>query len=426
MLVTGGAWLFDNLDQRLFSLVRTPALSDLMHLAPGDPAVQAFGKSVTAVFLIGWGLGGLTFGTLGDRFGPVRVLSLSILFYSVGTAASALSPDEHAFMVLRFVTGFGIGGVFGLAAAIIAGSFDGAARIGMLALLQILSTVGNIGAALVKMAVDQASAHPSNWRIVFALGGLPLIFAVIGLLRLREPEKWVRAQADHRLPIGVFGPYRALLADRAERRNLWIGALLAGAGVIGLWGVGEYTIDLQDILFRRYYAAHAAGGDVAALTASAKNLAYLLQMIGAAVGMGVFAWAAARYGRRPTFMVAYALAFGMTVFTYAFLDTPTDAYWMAPLMGAAQFSVFVGFSLYLPELFSVRSRATGVSFCYNLGRFAAAGGSLVSATLSTRVFAGFAAPLPLRYSAIVMSAVFLVGIVAALLGPETGERDRAW
>ena len=57
-LVASSAWLFDCLDQRLFSLARIPALSALMGQPPGAPEVQAFGKIVTAWFLIGWGVGG--------------------------------------------------------------------------------------------------------------------------------------------------------------------------------------------------------------------------------------------------------------------------------------------------------------------------------------------------------------------------------
>jgi hypothetical protein len=108
-----------------------------------------------------------------------------------------------------------------------------------------------------------------------------------------------------------------------------------------------------------------------------------------------------------------------TLFVYWRLETPQDAYWMMPLMGAAQLSVFAGFSIYLPELFGAKARGTGVSFAYNLGRFAAAGGSFVSALLTTRVFDGFASPAPLRYSAMTMCSVFLVGLVAAWYAPET-------
>ncbi len=419
--VAGGAWLFDNLDQRIFSLARIPALTDLM---PGVEAldVQAYAKIVTALFLIGWGIGGLIFGSLGDRFGRSRLLTISILIYSVGTGLTALSADEHQFAALRFLTGLGIGGVFGLAVAIIAESVSAAARLAMLALLQVLSTVGNIGAALTKMGVDSLAADGviaahDSWRWLFALGAIPALLAVASGFFLKESDPWLRLKAANALPKSWFGSYGQLFANREDRRGLLFGTLLAITGVVGLWGIGEYAVDLQHTVFTSYYAAR--GGDVGAQVANAKNWAYLLQMIGGALGMFAFSFIADRMGRRPAFLIAFTAALIVTVFVYWRLETPLDAYWMMPLMGAAQLSLFAGFSIYLPELFGANVRGTGVSFAYNLGRFAAAGGSFLSAALTTQVFAAYETPLPLRYSAMVMCAVFLVGLTTALFAPET-------
>src|SRR3954468_731283 len=68
-LVAAAAWLFDCLDQRLFSLARIPALTAMKAATATPDDVQTFGKEVTAWFLIGWGIGGMIFGSLGDKFG---------------------------------------------------------------------------------------------------------------------------------------------------------------------------------------------------------------------------------------------------------------------------------------------------------------------------------------------------------------------
>jgi len=423
-LVAGGAWMFDNLDQRIFSLARIPALSDLMGLPVSDLSVQSFAKIVTAIFLVGWGLGGLCIGALGDRYGRVRLLSISIVIYALGTGMTALASTHEIFAVLRFITGLGIGGVFGLAVTIIADTFDGSMRIAMLALLQVLSTMGNISAALLKMGVDHLAgqnliAVESAWRYLFAVGALPLGLAILSVVYLREPEAWIAQRNRHALPSSGLDAYRRIFRNREERRNLVFGAVLASTGVIGLWAIGEYAVDLQATLFRSYFAQRYAPSEVPHLVASAMSRAYLLQMLGGAIGMLAFTWVANRIGRRQAFIGGFAAAFVVTLLIYWRLETPQDAYWMMPLMGVAQLGVFAGFAIYLPELFSAQQRGTGVSFCYNLGRFAAAGGSFVSALLTTAVFQHFPAPFPLRYSAMTMCMVFLVGMVTAFYAPET-------
>ena len=425
--ITAGAWLFDNLDQRLFSLARIPALTTLMGQA-STIEVQAVAKDVTALFLIGWGIGGLIFGAWGDRYGRVRLLTISILIYSLCTGLTAICATPWQFASLRLATGIGIGGIFGLAVAILAESVDGAVRLAMLAGLQLASIVGNIGAAFTKMAVDAVAAHgeiaqSESWRWLFAVGVIPALFAVSSGFFLEDSPAWMALKASGNLPKSSFGAYRELFATKAGRYNLLIGTLLAVSGVVGLWAIGEFAVDLQHAVFTRYYGALLPKADVAGAVASAKNWAYLLQMLGGACGMLIFAGVADRWGRKAAFALGFASALVTTVLVYWKLEMPAQAYWMMPLMGAAQLSVFAGFSIYLPELFGAKARGTGVSFAYNFGRFAAAAGSYVSALLTTKLFAGFAPPLPLRYSAITMCAVFVVGIMTALVAPETRGKD---
>lgn len=426
--VVASAWSFDSLDQRIFSLARIPALASLMAGSAGSPSVQAFGKIATAIFLLGWGIGGLTFGALGDRLGRTRMLAVSIICYSVCTGLTALSRSAEMFAVLRFFTGIGIGGVFGLAVATLAETVSGSARVAMLAWLQILSLLCNVAAGFIKMGLDALAARgwldpAETWRALFAIGALPAGIGLVALIYLKESDAWLKLKLEGELPASILGAYRKLLADRTERRGLIVGTLLSVAGVVGLWSIGEYAVDLQDIVFTTHFARDHDVAETRALVSSAKNWAFILQMLGGAAGMLAFTWVADRIGRRPAFIIGFGAAFVVTINVYATMATPADAYWMMPVMGAAQLGIFAGFAIYLPELFGTAVRGTGISFAYNAGRFAAAAGSFGSALLTTRVFGDFAPPLPLRYSAIAMCSIFLVGAVTSFFAPETRGRD---
>lgn len=420
-IVASAAWFFDCLDQRIFSLARNPALSNLMHQASGSVNVQSYGKTVTACFLIGWGIGGLVFGPLGDKFGRAKMLAASIATYSMFTSLCFFSQSWEQFAAFRFLTGLGIGGVFGLAVALIAETVPSAARAQSLGLLQILSAGGNLTAAFVNMEVGSAFSPDRAWRWMFLVGAAPALVVIIGTFFVREPERWQRLKDTGMLPKGgIFSPYGRLLSDPRWRKNLIVGALIASTGVVGLWAIGEYAVDLQRNIFTTYYKAHHVA-DVGKAVERARNISFVLNQLGAALGMWIFTKIAASTGRRFAFFCGFTAALVVTAFVYWKMTTPADAYWMMPLMGIAQLSVFAGFSIYLPELFGSSVRSTGTSFCYNLGRFAAAGGSFFSFLLSEHVFANSNpnSPLPLRYSAMTMCAIFLVGLATLPFAPET-------
>jgi len=427
IVVASAAWFFDCLDQRLFSLARIPALSSLMQLPPSDTQVQGFGKVVTACFLIGWGVGGMIFGALGDRYGRAKMLTLTILIYSAFTGLSYFSQTATDFTVFRFLTGVGVGGVFGLAVALIAETVPAEARTQSLGLLQILSTVGNVCAGFAKMGIDALEANGtiiagSGWRWMFLIGALPAFLIIFTRSKLKEPAPWLKLKEEGLLPKGsIFGPYAKLLADTRWRKNLIVGALIAGTGVVGLWAIGEYAVDLQKVVFKSYFEKIVAPEAVKGSVDAAITRAYLLQMLGAAVGMTLFTRIASA-GRKLAFGLGFTAAMVVTFLVYWKMNSPMDAYWMMPLMGMAQLSVFAGFAIYLPELFPSNLRSTGTSFCYNFGRFAAAAGSFFSAKLTVDVYGGFKAvdaSLPLRYAAMTMCALFLVALFTLPFAPET-------
>src|SRR5678815_4133133 len=104
LIVAALGWLFDCLDQQLFTLSRGRAMQAL--LPKGSNIVQ-WGTYSTSIFLIGWATGGLFFGMLGDRIGRAKTMMITILVYSICTGLSALSQGFWDFAFYRFITGLG-------------------------------------------------------------------------------------------------------------------------------------------------------------------------------------------------------------------------------------------------------------------------------------------------------------------------------
>jgi hypothetical protein len=80
--------------------------------------------------------------------------------------------------------------------------------------------------------------------------------------------------------------------------------------------------------------------------------------------------------------------------------------------------VLGGYAIYFPELYPTRLRSSGTGLCYNVARYLTAGGVVILGHL-VGTFRGMGYAEPLRPAAIALSAVYLVGIAALPLLPET-------
>jgi len=422
------AWLFDCLDQQLFLLARNSAMKAL--LPPGMDPIK-YGGYATSIFVAGWATGGLIFGSVGDRIGRAKTLTITVLIYSVCTGLSAFSKGWIDFAIYRFLTGLGVGGVFGLAIALVADTLPDRARTGALGTLQALSAVGNVTAGLISMYMGhlegtKAIEPGTAWKYMFLIGALPAFLCVFIQVRLKEPEKWVNARAAGKLTGVKFGSYSALLGDVRWRKSALLGMLLCVAGVIGLWGIGFFSPELVgDVMQRSLEAEGVAADKIAGQKTYWIGVNSIVQNIGAFFGMLAFTKFAQSIGRKKSFAIAYIAALVATIGYFQLFNGRGDI-WMSAIMGACQLALFAGFAIYLPELFPTSLRSTGTSFCYNVGRFVAASGPFTLGSLQAALKAGATTPEAkleaFRTACTYMSSVFLLGLVALMFLPETKDR----
>ena len=411
------AWMFDCLDQQLFNLARDGAMDALL---PSKALSTEYGPYTTSVFLAGWAVGGLLFGALGDRYGRAKILSVTVLLYSVSTGLNALAVGFTDFCVYRFITGFGIGGVFGLAVALVADTVADEARAPALGLLQSLSAWGNMIAGVLGVGIGLLPHLPFGlhpWQALFLVGALPALLCAVAMRGLKEPEKWVRAR-DAGQKRGIkFGSYTALLKPGPWARNAWLGLILCSVGIVGLWGLGNFHPKLVGAIVEAHFKASGQPPDaLPRLQAYWRSVGLFLQNIGGFLGMFTLAMVAQVKGRRFASGLALILCFVSTVVAFKFMRDYVDMYWMLPFMGFGTLCIFGVYAVYLPELFPTSLRSTGTSFCYNFGRLVAATAPFTMARITKHLggdIEGF------RTAGLWISLILIAGLGVLPFLPET-------
>jgi MFS family permease len=412
VVIASCGWLFDCMDQRLFVLARESALKELLgNDAAALLALKKYIGYATTSMILGWATGGIFFGMMSDKIGRVKTMVATLIVYSGFTGLSGFSQSWVDFTIYRFLVGLGVGGMFGAATTLVAESVPGQFRSVALGSLQALSATGNILGSLISLQIQPGAANFlgdfSGWRVLFFVGILPSLLVIPIIFVLKEPDAWKKAKADAKMGHGqknVGSPFE-LFRDIRWRRNTIVGLFLGISGMIGLWGIGFFSPEL---------ISTALKGAPQATIDSVRGWGTALQDVGAFLGMMTFTLVASLLNRRVAFLGAFILCLGATMFVFNSLNSASDAYWMLPMMGFAQLAVFAGYSIYFPELFPTRLRGTGVGFCYNTVRYLAAPAPTLLGYLST--------VMSFRTAAMVMSLIYLVGMIALIWAPETKDQ----
>src|SRR6201988_3610201 len=176
-----GGWALDAFDVQMYSFV-IPTVIALWGLTRGEA-----GLIQTATLVIS-SLGGWFSGALADRFGRVRMLQITILWYSVFTFLCAFAQNFEQLFVLRALHGVGFGGEWAAGAVLMGEVIRDKYRGRGVGIVQTGWAGGWGASALVYIAVYWLFPEALAWRVLFGLGLLPAFFVFWSRGHSDEPE----------------------------------------------------------------------------------------------------------------------------------------------------------------------------------------------------------------------------------------------
>ena len=349
-------------------------------------------------FLFGAAAGGYIFGKLGDKIGRTRALGISILWFSILTLLANFAGDPFQLLCIRFLACLGIGGCWPNGVALVSEAWSKIARPIMASLI---GMAGNIGIFSFAKIMANYPVDADSFRNIFLLGAISAPLGVIILLFIKESPTWISSK-DSTSPTSNNKSDSPSVFKKPYLGITFIGITLATVPLLGGWGCFAWILP---------WASEVGNAELAPNILQTRSIASI-------IGSGLAAVIAIRVGRRSCYFVSCLFALIISQYIFWF-GSPTDSNFLIFVAMWGFFNgIFFGWlPFFLPELFETKVRATGAGVSFNYGRILTATTIFLTPWLKS-VFDG-----NLQQVGQITSLIFIVGMIAVLLAPDTSKRD---
>ncbi|MGG3468974.1 MFS transporter [Neobacillus pocheonensis] len=370
----------DSMDAMLLALV-IPLLLTQWNMSTGEAGL------ISSATLVGMMVGGIGCGILGDYFGRVRMLTFTVIFFSIFTGISAFAQDPVQLGIFRFFVGLGLGGEWGLGASLISEYWPKRHRAKATSFVHSGYPVGYAIASLLGFLILPAF----GWRVLFLIGILPAFIILMFRRGLKEPPNWKEKTKKVKEEKSTFTLWM-LFKDGYVKRTILASLLL-------LFNLGAYW---------------AASSWIPTFLVKSHNLSlgmaswFLIVLnIGAVFGHQVGGYLSDKYYRKFTLLLGQSLSI-VLIIAYMLIQNITFLFLVGIIFGFVIYGYWGTFGAYLGELYPTHLRSTGVGLTFNIGRI---GGAL------TPTIVGFMAEhMQLSGAVLIFGSIcYVFGIIVTIL-----------
>lgn len=397
-LLVAVAWLIEAYDIGLMG-VSVITLKNLWHLTSHDQALLLISSTIGIV------LGVIPAGYLADHWGRRRLMIGALVFYSIITALGGLAMNWEELLLVRIVSGLGLGAMFPVPytfiSEIVPKTHRGRAT-------GFLDGFLSIGYFIAPLTASILLSHVGGWRILYGLGGLGAIYAIVLARYLPESPRWVAYKEQRRQDIP------GAMSGDASTKGISPWAILSRGQrlkTIGIWFVFSsifvifYVVMglMPSILVKDHLSLHLA-------------LQFDAVIMAASVpGKFLEGWLVERVGRRGV-IGAFSVLTG--IFCWIFPQVAGAA----PILGVAVVIAFFGIAvdpaikIFTAEQYPTAIRGQGVGWAEGVARFA--GGVVAPFAMTLLMQTGLSQSFD-----VIGLLIFVAGLSVPLFAKETAGRE---
>ncbi len=423
--ILGTGTLFDAFDSLSIGAAMT------MIIATFSLDFRTAGTLISAAFA-GQFVGALAFGYIGERIGRKWAFVAALTIFGFCSIATAIAQSVDQIIAARVIQGIGLGAEVPVAAALFAEFVRGSARGFFIMIYESVFVWGIFLAPVIALGCYALFGPALGWRVLFAIGGLPLIVAAIAAFKLPESPRWLASKG--RLDEAQ------IVVETMEQEALRLGKpLLAGPRIKiapqstrfselfrGIYG--KRTFVVWTMWFSSYFISNGFQSWAPTLYMKIGGLpasdALLLAIVGGAVQLVtcyIVAVSVDKHGRRPWFAGGFALAASAAILG-AILTGPLGLRGWQPLLACGILMTVgtgansLGVYLYTPELYPTRMRAWATATGSSMNRL----GSFIAPSIVGWILAQYG-NIALAFTFFAVVATFASAVVW-FMGEETKRR----
>lgn len=410
----------------IFGLVWLADAMQVLSIGFSAPSIaKTFGITVPnalqtgTLFFVGMLIGAFAFGRLADRIGRRPVLMMAVVLDAICGVASAFAPDLQWLLVLRFLTGVGVGGTLPVDYTMMAEFLPAARRGRWLVLLESFWAVGTILLAI--LALVAASYGDNAWRTIFFVTGIPALAGVVLRFYIPESPLFLNKSGKSEKAREVLKRVARVNGSTAEIPPL-VPETMQKTSIFALFDaeVRRRSISLLlawMLISVAYYGVFVylpikmAGEGFAFMRGQVFLIILALVQL---PGFALSAYGVEKWGRRPT-LIGFLLLSAVGCLLYSLGTSPVVVIGSTMLLSFALLGTWGALYAFTPEVYPTGLRASGMGMAGAIARL----GGLFAPSLVAPVMASH-----FTLSLVMLSAILAMA-AAAIWNVDVESRNRA-